>query len=251
MRSQPRWKVAREGLPANPRTWLISTGRFKAIDRLRRSERFDSASANGSSALPKQRAGGRRRSGGRPASPDLHVLSPGIESRRADRAHPARGLRTHNRRGRALFSHTAPTLAQGSCARRRKIRDAESHTRFRPFQTCRRDSQRFARDLSRLQRGIPRIERRFAHEGGPVGEAIRLGRLLVELLPEPEAIGFLALMLLHEARRPARASSEGELKLLEEQDRSLWNREQIEEGSRSSSGRWARGGSALIRSRRP
>jgi RNA polymerase sigma-70 factor, ECF subfamily len=61
-------------------------------------------------------------------------------------------------------------------------------------------------------------------------EAIRLGRLLVELLPEPEAIGLLALMLLHEARRPARASSEGELILLEEQDRSLWNREQIKEG---------------------
>jgi RNA polymerase sigma-70 factor (ECF subfamily) len=61
-------------------------------------------------------------------------------------------------------------------------------------------------------------------------EAIRLGRLLVELLPEPEAVGLLALMLLHEARRPARASSEGELILLEEQDRSLWNREQIKEG---------------------
>ena len=63
-------------------------------------------------------------------------------------------------------------------------------------------------------------------------EAIRLGRLLVELLPEPEAVGLLALMLLHDARRSARASSDGELLLLEEQDRSLWNREQIDEGRR-------------------
>jgi RNA polymerase sigma-70 factor (ECF subfamily) len=63
------------------------------------------------------------------------------------------------------------------------------------------------------------------------GEAIRLGRLLVELLPEPEAIGLLALMLLHESRRPARTSPTGELILLDDQDRSLWSREQIAEGS--------------------
>jgi RNA polymerase sigma-70 factor, ECF subfamily len=61
-------------------------------------------------------------------------------------------------------------------------------------------------------------------------EAIRLGRLLIELLPEPEAVGLLALMLLHDARRPARTSTQGELILLDEQDRSLWNREQIQQG---------------------
>ena len=220
------------GLPANPRTWLISTGRFKAIDRLRRTERFDSANANVLERIAQTNA------------PEVE------ESVEDDRlrliftcCHPALspdaqialtlrevcGLTTEE--VARSFLTPAPTLAQRTVRAKAKIRDAGIPYEIPSLQ-----------DLpARLDSVLHVIylvfnEGYLASSGASLtredlsAEAIRLGRLLVELLPEPEAIGLLALMLLHEARRPGRASPEGELILLEEQDRSLWNREQINEG---------------------
>ena len=220
------------GLPANPRTWLISTGRFKGIDRLRRTDRLDSANANMLDRL---------------AQTNAPEVEEGVEDDRLRLiftcCHPALspdaqialtlrevcGLTTEE--VARSFLTPAPTLAQRIVRAKAKIRDAGIPYEVPSFP-----------DLpARLDTVLHVIylvfnEGYLASSGASLtredlsAEAIRLGRLLVELLPEPEAIGLLALMLLHEARRPARASSEGELILLEEQDRSLWNREQIEEG---------------------
>jgi len=131
------------------------------------------------------------------------------------------------------FITPAPTLAQRIVRAKNKIRDAHI-----PYQVP---------PLSELHERLDAVlhviylvfyEGYSAWSGASLtrhdlsAEAIRLGRLLVELLPEPEANGLLALMLLHDARRSARSSSDGELLLLEEQDRSLWNHEQIDEGRR-------------------
>jgi RNA polymerase sigma-70 factor (ECF subfamily) len=220
------------GLPANPRTWLISTGRFKAIDRLRRTERFDSANANVLERI---------------AQTNAPEVEEGVEDDRLRLiftcCHPALspdaqialtlrevcGLTTEE--VARSFLTPAPTLAQRIVRAKAKIRDAGIPYEIPSLQ-----------DLpARLDSVLHVIylvfnEGYLASSGASLtredlsAEAIRLGRLLVELLPEPEAIGLLALMLLHEARRPGRASPEGELILLEEQDRSLWNREQINEG---------------------
>src|SRR5205085_152577 len=127
----------------------------------------------------------------------------------------------------------APTLAQRIVRAKAKIRDARI-----PYQVPTREE--LADRLESVLRVIYLVfnEGYAASSGTSLtrhdlsGEAIRLGRLLVDLLPEPEAIGLLALMLLHDSRRAARTSPSGELVLLDEQDRSLWNREQIAEGSR-------------------
>jgi RNA polymerase sigma-70 factor (ECF subfamily) len=220
------------GLPANPRTWLISTGRFKAIDRLRRTERFDSANAGALERL-------------------AHVTAPEIEEGVEDDrlrliftcCHPALspdaqialtlrevcGLTTEE--VARSFLTPAPTLAQRIVRAKSKIRDAGI-----PYEIP------SLPDLPKRLDSVLHViylvfnEGYLASSGASLTredlstEAIRLGRLLVELLPEPEAIGLLALMLLHEARRPARTSPAGELILLDDQDRALWNRERIKEG---------------------
>jgi RNA polymerase sigma-70 factor (ECF subfamily) len=220
------------GLPANPRTWLISTGRFKAIDRLRRTDRFEPANAHALERI---------------AQTNAPEVEEGVEDDRLRLiftcCHPALspdaqialtlrevcGLTTEE--VARSFLTPAPTLAQRIVRAKAKIRDAGIPYEVPSFP-----------DLpARLDSVLHVIylvfnEGYLASSGASLtredlsAEAIRLGRLLVELLPEPEAIGLLALMLLHEARRPARASPAGELILLEEQDRSLWNREQIKEG---------------------
>jgi RNA polymerase sigma-70 factor (ECF subfamily) len=129
------------------------------------------------------------------------------------------------------FLSTPPTVAQRIVRAKAKIRDARI-----PYQLPSRDD--LPRRLDTVLHVIYLVfnEGYSASSGGTLtrrdlsGEAIRLGRLLIELLPEPEAIGLLGLMLLHESRRPARTSAEGELVLLVDQDRSLWNQEQIAEG---------------------
>ena len=131
------------------------------------------------------------------------------------------------------FLTPAPTLAQRIVRAKAKIRDARI-----PYQVPERSD--LAERLDTVLHVIYLVynEGYSASSGQSVtrhdlsAEAIRLGRLLVELLPEPEALGLLALMLLHDARRTTRASDDGELLLLDEQDRSLWNREQIAEGAR-------------------
>jgi RNA polymerase sigma-70 factor, ECF subfamily len=225
-----------DGIPANPRAWLVTTGRFKAIDGMRRRTRFDAAVAEIS-----------RRVGAESVSP-AEWEEPGVEDDRLRLificCHPALpsdarvaltlrevcGLTTEEI-ARAFLA-AAPTIAQRIVRAKAKIRDARI-----PYQV---PSQA---DLpGRLDTVLQVIYLVFnegysASSGASLTradlaeEAIRLGRLLVELLPEPEVMGLLALMLLQESRRAARTSPEGDLILLDDQDRSLWNRDQIAEGS--------------------
>jgi RNA polymerase sigma-70 factor (ECF subfamily) len=223
-----------EGIPENPRAWLISTGRFKAIDRLRRAARFDAALAGAAEQLER-------------SAPPASEFDDNVEDDRLRLiftcCHPALsadarialtlrevcGLETEQIAH--AFLVPAPTLAQRIVRAKGKIRDAHI-----PYQVPSRDQLPGRLDVVLHVLYLVFNEGYSASFGDNVvrhdlsAEAIRLGRLLVELLPEPEATGLLALMLLHDARRAARTSAEGELILLDEQDRSLWNREQIQEG---------------------
>ena len=214
-----RWPI--EGVPASPRSWLISTGRFRAIDRLRK----------------------RRREV--PGELDVAEESAEIENYDVvdDRlrliftcCHPALnpdaqvamtlreicGLTTEQ--VAAAFLITAPALAQRIVRAKTKIRDARI-----PYEVPERA------DLPDRLASVLHVVYLVYNQGyftraDLATEAIRLGRLLVDLLPEPEAMGLLALMLLHDARRATRTTAAGELIPLEEQDRSRWNQTQIEEG---------------------
>ena len=225
----------RDGVPGNPRAWLVSTGRFKAIDGIRRRARFD------------------------PLDDEIEPVDPATldttpwdsESVADDRlrliftcCHPALspeaqvaltlrevcGLTTE-----AIahaFLTPAPTLAQRIVRAKAKIKDARI-----PYEVP--TSTELPNRLDAVLRVIYlAFNEGYAASSGESltrpdlsSEAIRLGRLLVELLPEPEAAGLLGLMLLNESRRAARTKPSGDLVLLDEQDRSLWNRDQIAEGS--------------------
>ena len=224
-----------DGIPQNPRAWLISTGRFKAIDRLRRGARFDAALSAAADQLEAT------------TPPALDFDEEGLVDDRLRLiftcCHPALtpdarvaltlrevcGLETEEI-ARA-FLIPAPTLAQRIVRAKGKIRDAHI-----PYQVPSRDELPDRLDAVLHVLYLVFNEGYSASSGESVtrhdlsAEAIRLGRLLTELLPEPEAIGLLAMMLLHDARRPARTSPSGELILLEEQDRALWNSEQTQEG---------------------
>src|SRR5438128_28294 len=225
----------RDGVPANPRAWLVSAGRFKAIDGIRRRARFDAIddvaeqveAIVDDAPLPGENEGiedDRLRlifTCCHPAlSPDAQV---------ALTLREVCGLTTEEIA--QAFLSSAPTLAQRIVRAKAKIRSARI-----PYQVPSPDE--LPRRLDSVLRVVYLVfnEGYSASSGQSVtrldlsGEAIRLGRLLVQLLPEPEAIGLLALMLLQESRRTARTSSTGELVLLSDQDRSLWNREQITEG---------------------
>jgi RNA polymerase sigma-70 factor (ECF subfamily) len=227
-----RWPI--EGVPDQPRAWLISAGRFTAIDRLRRAARFDAAREAIADAIE----AAARREPEDPAAVDDDRLRliftcchPALtaDARIALTLREVCGLATEEI-ARA-FLVPAPTVAQRIVRAKAKIRDARI-----PYQVPDRD--RLADRLDAVLHVIYLVfnEGYAASSGDAVvrrdlcDEAIRLGRLLVELLPEPEAIGLLALMLLHDGRRAARVSAAGELVLLDEQDRALWDRRQIAEG---------------------
>ena len=225
----------RDGVPANPRAWLISAGRFKAIDGLRRRARFDAAVAELAKRLEAETTTPAE-SGGQAIEDDrLRLIFTCCHPALRPDAQVALTLRevcglTTEEIARAFLT-SAPTIAKRIVRAKAKIRDAHI-----PYELPSRA------DLpSRLDTVLEVIYLVFtegysASFGASLtrpdisGEAIRLGRLLVELLSEPEAVGLLALMLLHESRRAARTSSNGELVLLDDQDRSQWNREQIAEG---------------------
>ena len=237
----------RDGVPANPRAWLVSTGRYKAVDTLRRRTRFDASLATLAEDL-KLGTGfdymvAGRLSAGEAAGPDyqeleddrLRLIFTCCHPALAPEAQVALTLRevcglTTEEIARAFLTG-APTLAQRIVRAKRKIRDARI-----PYRVPSKE------DLPARLDSVLRVvylvfTEGYAASSGPSlvradlsAEAIRLGRLILELLPEPEVAGLLALMLLHESRRAARTSPSGELVLLEDQDRALWNREQIAEG---------------------
>ena len=226
----------RDGIPANPRAWLVSAGRFKAIDGLRRRARFD--------ALDETKAASELAVMDTAAWADaesveddrLRLIFTCCHPSLAPDAQVALTLRevcglTTEEIARAFLTPPS-TLAQRIVRAKAKIRDARI-----PYQVPAQS------ELPTRLDAVLRVVYLVFNEGYSASsgaalvrqdlssEAIRLGRLLVDLLPEPEAIGLLALMLLHESRRTARTSPAGEIVLLEDQDRSLWDRGLIAEGT--------------------
>jgi RNA polymerase sigma-70 factor (ECF subfamily) len=225
----------RVGMPANPRAWLVSAGRFKAIDTIRRRARFDASLTEIAARLEQTNRSSAESDADGVADDRLRLIFTCCHPAIASEAQVALTLREvcglTTEAIASAFLTTPPTLAQRIVRAKAKIRDARI-----PYQVPSRE------DLPDRLETVLQVVYLVFNEGYAASsgesltrpdlsaEAIRLGRLLVELLPDAEAVGLLALMLLHESRRAARTSPTGDVILLEDQDRSLWNRAQISEG---------------------
>jgi RNA polymerase sigma-70 factor (ECF subfamily) len=226
----------REGVPHNPRAWLVSAGRFKAIDRIRRRARFDASLAEIANGLDAEAEIAPEADHDSVEDDRLRLIFTCCHPALPPDAQVALTLRevcglTTEEIARAFLSSPS-TLAQRIVRAKSKIRDARI-----PYEVPARD------ELPERLESVLRVLYLVFNEGYSAssgtaltrhdlsGEAIRVARLVAEMLPEPEALGLLALMLLQESRRAARTSPSGELVLLSDQDRSLWNREQIAEGT--------------------
>ncbi|MGH7313818.1 MAG: RNA polymerase sigma factor [Candidatus Rokuibacteriota bacterium] len=229
-----RWP--RDGLPANPRAWLVSAGRFKAIDAMRRRTRFDASLAELAARLDADTGDAASRDHEAVEDDRLRVIFTCCHPALPPDAQVALTLRevcglTTEEIARAFLT-APPTVAQRIVRAKTKIREARI-----PYQVPSRADLPDRLDIVLHVVYLVFNEGYSASSGASLtrpdlsAEAIRLGRLLIELLPEPEAEGLLALMLLHESRRAARASPAGELILLDDQDRTRWNRDQIAEGT--------------------
>jgi RNA polymerase sigma-70 factor (ECF subfamily) len=228
-----RW--GREGVPENPRAWLVSTGRFKAIDTLRRRGAFTDRQREIAERFEEVAGSNAARAGEEIEDDRLRLIFACC--------HPALDLKVQipltlrevcdltTEEIAAAFLTAPATMAQRIVRGKAKIRDAGI-----PFviPTAEEFPQRLEAVLAVVylvfNEGYSASSGESLTRADLSGEAIRLGRLLVELLPEPEAVGLLALMLLHESRRPARATPEGDIVLLEDQDRSKWDARLIAEG---------------------
>jgi len=228
-----RWPV--DGVPDNPGAWLVSTGRFRAVDALRRRGRFNALQPELAGRLAGIAGANAARAGDRIEDDRLRLIfaccHPAID-RQVQVPLTLRevcGLTTEEIA--AAFLAATPTMAQRIVRGKAKIRDAGI-----PFAIP--EPGELPERLGAVLAVVYLVfnEGYSASTGGALtrsdlsAEAIRLGRLVVDLLPEPEAIGLLALMVLQEARRAARADSDGDVVLLEDQDRSLWDAGMIAEG---------------------
>jgi RNA polymerase sigma-70 factor (ECF subfamily) len=227
---------SRDGVPANPRVWLVSTGRFKAIDRLRRRARFDTLLGDLAAQLDDQAAPDSAEQDDHIQDDRLRLIFTCCHPALPSDAQVAMTLRevcglTTEEIARAFLTG-APTVAQRIVRAKAKIRADRI-----PYEVPPPDEL-----TDRLETVLHVVYLVFTEGYAPASgdsvvradlaeEAIRLGRLLTELLPEPEVFGLLALMLLQDSRRAARTSADGDLILLPDQDRSRWDRERIAEGA--------------------
>jgi RNA polymerase sigma-70 factor, ECF subfamily len=229
-------KWPRDGIPDNPRAWLVSAGRFKAVDRIRRRTRFDASLAELAGRLDSGSAG--------PASLDEKSVEDDQLRLIFTCCHPALASNTQvaltlrevcdltTEEIASAFLTSPATVAKRIARGKAKIRDAKIPYVVPSLADL---PERLDSVLSVIylvfNEGYSASSGESLTRADLSGEAIRLGRLLLELLPESEVIGLLALMLLHESRRAARSTAEGDIILLEDQDRTLWNRQQIAEGT--------------------